>query len=100
HAATGAAAVDMESGAVARVAAQHGLPFLALRAIADPAGQSLPAPVLRIVDGQGRIRIRGALWALATHPLATAMLAFQAGAARNALRRLIHRAPGLSPRPG
>ncbi len=37
-AATGAVACDMESGAVARVAARHGLPFAVLRAICDPAG--------------------------------------------------------------
>src|SRR4051812_43391485 len=34
---TSAAAVDLESGAVARAAAMHGLPFAVLRAICDPA---------------------------------------------------------------
>ena len=39
---TGAAAVDMESGAAAEVAEQHELPFAALRVIIDPAQRSIP----------------------------------------------------------
>ncbi len=39
---TGAAAVDMESGAAATVAKEHGLPFAALRVIIDPAHRSVP----------------------------------------------------------
>jgi adenosylhomocysteine nucleosidase len=44
--ATGAAAVDLESVAVARVAARHRVPFAAVRVIADPAGMSLPSAAL------------------------------------------------------
>lgn len=43
---SGAAAVDMESHEVGLVAAQAGLPVLAVRAIADPAGSGLPASSL------------------------------------------------------
>ena len=43
---TGAVAVDMESAAIARVAAEHGLPFIALRVIVDTAADSLPTAVL------------------------------------------------------
>ena len=39
---TGAAAVDMESGAAAEVAELYGLPFAALRVIIDPAHRSIP----------------------------------------------------------
>ena len=39
---TGAAAVDMESGAAAEVAELHGLPFAVLRVIIDPAYRSVP----------------------------------------------------------
>ncbi|MEM1275789.1 MAG: hypothetical protein AAGH74_04635 [Pseudomonadota bacterium] len=39
---TGAAAVDMESHAVARVARARGVPMAALRAIGDPANSTLP----------------------------------------------------------
>lgn len=94
-AATGAAAVDMESGAVARVAAQAGLPFLAARAVADPAWQSLPPQALACIDGQGRLRLRAALWALLRHPAETARLALQAQAGMAALRQLIGQAPVL-----
>jgi hopanoid-associated phosphorylase len=39
---TGAAAVDMESGAAAEVANYHELPFAVLRVIIDPAHRSIP----------------------------------------------------------
>ncbi len=47
---TGASAVDLESGAVARVAQRHRLPFAALRAICDPATRSLPPAALIALD--------------------------------------------------
>jgi len=55
HARTGAVAVDLESAAVARIAARHGLPFAVLRAVCDPAGRDLPRAALAALDGQGRI---------------------------------------------
>lgn len=88
---TGAVAVDMESGAVARVAAQAGVPLLVLRAVADPAGQAVPAAALRCLDGQGRLRPRAALAALALHPWAMGRLAWQARAGMKALRGVIPR---------
>jgi len=54
--ASGAAAVDMESFGVAEVAAQSGVPFLALRAIADPAGRTIPAWLLEGIAEDGTIR--------------------------------------------
>lgn len=42
HARSGALAVDMESGAAWHFAARRGLPFAALRAVADGAGEALP----------------------------------------------------------
>jgi len=54
---TGAFAVDMESGAVARVALEHGVPFIVVRAIADPAGRSLPPALDGVVAPDGRTRI-------------------------------------------
>ena len=50
---SGAAAVDMESHEVALAAAQAGLPALAVRAIADPAGRGLPGAALAAL-GVGR----------------------------------------------
>lgn len=46
HRLTGAAAVDMESHIVARLAAAHGLAFAALRVIVDPAHRTIPAAAL------------------------------------------------------
>ncbi|NYZ16714.1 nucleoside phosphorylase [Azospirillum sp. RWY-5-1] len=49
---TGAGAVDMESGAVAR----SGLPFVVLRAVADPADRAIPAAALAGVGPDGAVR--------------------------------------------
>ena len=51
-----AAAVDMESAAIAHVAGQAGLPFIALRVIVDTAADELPAAVIAATGG-GQIRI-------------------------------------------
>ena len=42
HDETGAAAVDMESHIAAMAAGRHGIPFVALRAVADPLDRPLP----------------------------------------------------------
>jgi adenosylhomocysteine nucleosidase len=46
HRQTGAAAADMESHGVARAARAAGIPFVVLRAIADPAGRGVPEAAL------------------------------------------------------
>ncbi|HET7370681.1 MAG TPA: hypothetical protein VFK45_07580 [Gammaproteobacteria bacterium] len=55
----GMTAVDMESGAVAAVAARAGIPFMAIKAICDPAERALPAALLGLVDAEGRFRVQG-----------------------------------------
>jgi adenosylhomocysteine nucleosidase len=47
---TRAVAVDMESAAVAHVAAEHALPFITLRVILDTASVSLPGSVMRTLE--------------------------------------------------
>lgn len=49
---SGAAAVDMESAAVAKVAAAYGLPFLAIRVVVDTAGDSLPPALVRAIRAE------------------------------------------------
>lgn len=89
---TGAAAVDVESGAVARVAAARGLPFAALRAICDPAWRALPPAALLALDGHGRIAVGRVLRSVIAHPRqvpALLALARDAAAARRSLRRRV-----------
>jgi adenosylhomocysteine nucleosidase len=52
---TGADAIDMESGAVAEVAAALGLGFAALRVVCDPAGTTLPPAALMALNGAGAV---------------------------------------------
>jgi len=56
-AATGADAVDMESGAVVRTATALGLPALVIRAIADDAATAIPRSVLDALDPHGNTRL-------------------------------------------
>jgi hypothetical protein len=69
HERTGAAAVDMESHAVARIAAAHGVSFLAVRAIADPVGRDIPSWVPGVVGSDGRPRTRAVIAGIATNLL-------------------------------
>ncbi len=55
--ATGAVAVDMESAAIAAVAADAGLPAVAIRVVADCAADALPAGVAGWIDSSGHRRI-------------------------------------------
>jgi adenosylhomocysteine nucleosidase len=87
-AATGAVAVDLESGAVARAAAETGLPFAVLRAVSDPAGTDLPPAALVALDPAGGIsaaRLAGALWRRPGQLPALLALARDTGRARKAL---------------
>ncbi len=64
----GAAAVDMESHGAARAAAHAGAPFLAIRAIADPADRALPAAALKAVAPDGSTRVLTTLGAAMRDP--------------------------------
>lgn len=65
---TGAASIDLESGAVARVAAEHGLPFAVVRAICDPAERSLPRAALLALDQSGAIGLWRVLGSVLRQP--------------------------------
>jgi hopanoid-associated phosphorylase len=68
HQATGAVAADMESHALAAVAANAGLPFLVLRAISDPVAYDLPSVARIPLHPDGRVRIAAALRHLCANP--------------------------------
>lgn len=84
----GAIAADMESAAVGAAAREHRLPFLAVRAVADPADVPLPRAVMGATDGAGAVRaVRLVRHALA-HPRDLAGLLRLARCFRAALRTL------------
>nr|WP_294560598.1 hypothetical protein [uncultured Rhodopila sp.] len=66
--ATGAQAIDLESGSVARVAESHGLPFAVVRAICDPAERDLPPAALIALDQSGAIGLLAVLRSVARRP--------------------------------
>jgi adenosylhomocysteine nucleosidase len=84
-------AVDMESAAVAAIAAEAGLPFLAVRAVADRASDTLPSLVESAVKPDGRANVGRAVAVLLRHPSeipATLRLARQTELALARLRML------------
>jgi adenosylhomocysteine nucleosidase len=54
---TQAAATDMESAAQARLAEEHGLPFVAIRAIVDTLSTDIPENVVKALDPAGNINV-------------------------------------------
>ena len=70
HERLGALVVDMESHAVASVARSAGVPFVALRAVADPAERTLPGLVRDALDADGRPRSALVLARLCLRPWA------------------------------
>ena len=68
HSITGAVALDMESIAIARVAWQHALPFLAIRVIADPVDMNLPQAINYSLNNRGEVVLGKLLLFLFLHP--------------------------------
>lgn len=64
----GAFAVDMESHGAARFAAAHGLPFAALRAIADPQRRAIPPAAMAGFRPDGSADVGAVIAALARNP--------------------------------
>jgi hopanoid-associated phosphorylase len=89
HKKHGALAVDMESHGAARFAKAQGLPFVALRAIADPHHRSLPAAALVGMKSDGSADIKAVLKALARSPAQLRSLIQTAFDARAGLAALL-----------
>jgi adenosylhomocysteine nucleosidase len=68
YATTDAMVLDMESVAVAKVALQNNLPFLAIRAIADPVTMDLPKAVSVAMNDSGKVLISPLLKYFLFHP--------------------------------
>jgi adenosylhomocysteine nucleosidase len=65
---TGAIALDMESIAIAKVALQHQLPFLAIRTIADPVSMDLPKAISHSLNNEGDVVLSKLLLFIVGHP--------------------------------
>ncbi len=95
-------ALDMESRGVAEAAREAEIPFVALRAVADPAHRSLPPVAARSVSAHGRLRPFQVLLGLLRRPrdlTALLALATDARSGYDALATIRTRAllPGLVP---
>jgi adenosylhomocysteine nucleosidase len=84
---TGAAAVDMESAAVAAIASLHNLPFIAVRVIVDTAADALPRAVVN-ASRAGRVQIGRLIAGLILAPSEIAALIRLAQRYRIAMRSL------------
>jgi adenosylhomocysteine nucleosidase len=93
---TGAIAVDLESVVVARASAALGIPFVVLRAIADPATRELPPAALVPLGEDGKPLIGQVLASVLRRPRQLPNLLTVAREARQALQALVGPAHALS----
>jgi hopanoid-associated phosphorylase len=100
HDETGAAAGDMESHVVARLAAKYGLPFAVIRAVADPVTREIPQAALDGMGSDGHINIGGVLVSLAKDPTMLRSLVRLAADTRLAMGTLFRCHHLLGPRLG
>jgi adenosylhomocysteine nucleosidase len=95
---SGAVAVDMESHAVAAIAAQARLPFMVLRAVADRHDQLIPRTAQAAIGAQGEVRPLVVLGRLLGRPWEIVSLIALGRSSRcglASLRRVAALAPGL-----
>jgi len=91
----GVRAVDMESHGVARAAREAGLPFLIVRAIADPADRTIPPAALAGLGPDGAQRPFAVMLAMLRNPAQVPALIQLARDAKTAMRRLAAAAPSV-----
>lgn len=88
---TDAIALDMESVAIAKVAHKYDLPFVVVRAIADPLNMNLPKAVSHALNEQGDVMLGKLLTYLLWHPAelpGLIRLGLHFHAAKNTLKRV------------
>jgi len=94
---TGAAAVDMESHVVARLAQRRGLGFAVVRAVSDAADHALPSAALAGLGPDGQPDIGAVLRSLARRPWQLPALLRTASGAEAGFRALKAAAAAISP---
>jgi hopanoid-associated phosphorylase len=95
--ATGAAAVDMESGLTAEIAAEYGLPFAVLRVVLDPAHRGIPPSAVAGARSDGETDPWAVVKSLAKRPGDLPGLLRLAGDTRKASRALLRSRRALGP---
>ncbi len=96
---TGAAAVDMESHIVARLAERYALPFAVVRAVSDAADHTLPPAALAGLKPDGSADVFAVLRSLAAQPgqlVGLIRTARDAGAAFQALKKSVEAVRGAT----
>ncbi len=88
---TQAAAVDLESGAVAEAARQAGVPYAVLRAVCDPATRALPPAAVGALNASGGIGLLRLAASLILRPGQTGDLLALSRDARAARQALVER---------
>ena len=68
HRHSGSLAVDMESAAIAEVAARHEVQYVAIRAITDSVEMALPDELMNFINAYGQVRFRKLFATLLAHP--------------------------------
>ena len=89
------AAIDLESGAIARVAERHGIAFAVLRAICDPAWRDLPPVAGLALNDKGAVAILRVAASLVRQPGQLPGLIALARDAARARRALVGRVDQL-----
>lgn len=90
HAATGAVALDMESAALAEIAARAGMRFLVLRVVVDAAYEVMPPALVQILTPDGRLHAARMVLALTRAPFTLWRLATAYRRAATTLRTAVH----------
>lgn len=80
--------LEMETAAVAKSAVEHGLPFMALRAISDPADEELAFSIDEFTDSEMNIRIGKVIRVLIRRPSLLPQLMRLAGNTATAAKNL------------
>jgi len=90
-----AAAVDMESAGVARIAEDAGVPWIVVRAVGDAADHELPRAVTKVFDDRGRLRIGAVLGLVVRLSLWPVLISLgRANAAAGRTMRMVWRTAG------